>query len=169
MITLNTINESAGTSTLIYIDGGGYDDILAELADKPTKGMYRFRSICFGGPSSERCVSIDYVSKETADEIRSHIDDQENAFDGCGLDSLWSEADDIENVKAYYDDDVWKAIASVKEIRDFVTRAMQEGYDRFFTSSFEDFVSYIDSDDKKSMNLAKKVAPILGVDINDYI
>ena len=148
MIKLNIITEDASSSTIFYIDGGGYDDILAELSNRPTKGMYKLKSICFGGPSSERCAIIDYVSKETADEIRTHIDDQENAFDGCGLDSLWAEADGIQNVKSYLDDDIWKAIASDREIKDFAARAVQSGYGEFFTSEFDDFVSNIEDEIK---------------------
>ena len=163
-----SLNEAKG-STVFDIDS----EYILELSDTPVNGMYELKSIGFDGYDSVTCFAIDYVSEEDYNEIKSHIKDQESAFDECGLGQLWSEASDIQRKKDFYDDDVWKAIVSDKDAKAFIKKAVayanSNNMTGFFSEPFEDFIYDIDEDDKKQLAFAKKVATALSLDIDDYI
>ncbi len=162
----------AKAPTLFDIDYG-YDCTILELSNTPTNGMYKLKAICLDDNyDSEPCITVSRVSKQDYEEIKSHINDQENAFDGCGLGQLWSEAEDIQQDKAFYEDDIWKAIASNREVKAFIKNVLQyvkSNNMKFFEQPFQNFVWDIDEDDKKSMTIAKKVAEVLELDINDFL
>ena len=118
---------------LFYLSQGSpYGDPIAEISEY--KDGYLLK--CFG--PEEICLSFDYITKENGLELINHLNNMDQAFEGCGGEEIYNIGEYTRLKEFFGYDNIIQAIIYDEEVQKFIEKVINKGYKKFFIDFMED-------------------------------